>query len=90
MSIPSWDDIIADQLAGDIIVDQQQHTLTLFVPIYGLFRTHAHARCFRDLMRNADISGSISPVWAVLMVLVSGVLGAYPFALVEDSLNLPR
>ena len=51
------------------------HTLTLFVPIYGLFRTHAHARCFRDLMRNADISGSISPVWAVLMVLVSGVLG---------------
>ena len=50
------------------------HALTLFVPIYGLFRTHAHACTFRDLMWDAVLSSSIRPGWSVLLVWVSAVL----------------
>ena len=55
------------------------HTLTLFVPIYGLFRTYAHARTFRDLMRDADISGSIKPWLAVVLVVIVAVLDNISF-----------
>ena len=55
------------------------HTLTLFVPIYGLFRTYAHARTFRDLMRDADISSSIKPWLAVALVVIVAVLDNISF-----------
>lgn len=51
------------------------HALTLFVPIYGLFRTHAHARTFRALMWDAGLSSSIRPGWAWVAVLIAGFLG---------------
>lgn len=51
------------------------HALTLFVPIYGLFRTHAHARTFRALLWDAGLSSSIRPGWAWVAVLIAGFLG---------------
>ncbi len=50
------------------------HALTLFVPIYGLFRTHAHMRTFRDLMRGKGILTTISAGSAVAAVMVSGAI----------------
>ncbi len=50
------------------------HALTLLVPVYGLFRTHAHARTFRALMWNARLSSSIRPGWAWVAVLIAGFL----------------
>ena len=50
------------------------HALTLLVPIYGLFRTHAHMRSLRKLMVQANISCSIRPGLAVLVIIVSSVL----------------
>ena len=46
------------------------HTLTLFVPIYGLFRVHAHMRTYKELMTGEGMSTTISPGWAVVAVLV--------------------
>ena len=51
------------------------HALTLFVPVYSLFRTHAHARTFRDMMQRSDVPTSINPGAAVALVLVSWGLG---------------
>ena len=50
------------------------HVLTLLVPIYGLFRTHAHMRSFRELMVRANMSCSIKAGLAVLVVIVNSVL----------------
>ena len=51
------------------------HALTLIVPIYGLFRTHAHARTFRALMWDTGLSSNIRPGWAWVAVLIAGFLG---------------
>jgi hypothetical protein len=45
------------------------HALTLFVPIYDLFRTHAHVRSFKELMLNAGLSTNLSVGGAVLLML---------------------
>lgn len=50
------------------------HALTLLVPIYSLFRTHAHMRVFRDLMMNAGLTTTISAWWAVGAILVTNAL----------------
>ena len=50
------------------------HTLTLMVPIYGLFRTHAHTRVFKDLMTRQGLMTTIAPGWAVAAVLASSAL----------------
>lgn len=50
------------------------HALTLFVPIYGLFRTHAHAWTFRDLMRDAGVPSSIKAWLVVLLMIISNIL----------------
>ena len=57
------------------------HALTLLVPIYGLFRTHAHARLFKELLVDANVQNSIGPGWAVLLVLVSSILQWISFQL---------
>ena len=46
------------------------HALTLFVPIYSLFRTHAHVRAFKELMLNAGLSTNLSVGGAVLLMFV--------------------
>ena len=48
--------------------------MTLLVPIYNLFRTYAHARAYRDLMRDAGIPGSIKAWLAVGLSWISGIL----------------
>lgn len=57
------------------------HTLTLLVPIYGLFRTHAHTRVFKELMTRRDLITTISPGWAVAAVLASSALSWSTFRL---------
>ena len=47
------------------------HTLSLLVPIYGLFRTHAHTRVFKELMIRRGLVTTIAPGWAVVAVMVS-------------------
>lgn len=50
------------------------HTLSLIIPIYGLFRTHAHMRSFKELMLNAGVLCTIAVGWAVVLVTVSTLL----------------
>ena len=50
------------------------HALTLLVPIYGLFRTHAHMSSFRELMVQANMSCSINAGLAVLVIIAASVL----------------
>ncbi len=45
------------------------HALTLLVPVYGLFRTHAHMSAFRELMRVEGLTSTIYPGWCVAAVL---------------------
>ena len=51
------------------------HALTLFVLIYGFFRTHAHMRVYKELMTRQGLLTTISPRWAVL-----GVIGSWIFS----------
>ena len=50
------------------------HAMTLSVPIYGLFRAHAHVRTYKELATSDGIPTSLSPCWAVAGVAVSSVL----------------
>jgi hypothetical protein len=50
------------------------HALALLVPIYGLFRVHAHIRSFRALMTGANVPCTLSAGWAVVLVMVSSAL----------------
>lgn len=56
------------------------HALTLLVPIYGLFRVHAHTRTFRELMMVRQLTSTISPVTAVVVALIAGVFGSVGMA----------
>ena len=47
------------------------HALTLLVPIYNLFRTHAHARTYRALMWEYELPCSIRPGWAWVLGLIA-------------------
>ena len=53
------------------------HALTLIVQIYGLFRTHAHMRTYKELMLDERMDTSISPGVPVVIVLVTSWLGNY-------------
>ena len=50
------------------------HALTLFVPIYGLFRTHAHAWTFIDLMHDAGVPSTIKAWLVVLLMIIANIL----------------
>ena len=50
------------------------HALTLFVPIYGYFRMHAHVRTFDELMHSASISSTLSRGGAVFALVVLSIL----------------
>ena len=51
------------------------HALTLLAPIYGLFRTHAHIRSFRELLTQANLPCTVSAGWSVVVVMVYSALG---------------
>ena len=55
------------------------HAMCLGVPIYSLFRIHAHMRVFKDLMVDAGLESTISPVWAVTVILATQLLGVASF-----------
>ncbi|MFH1140479.1 MAG: hypothetical protein V1724_02160 [Chloroflexota bacterium] len=46
------------------------HALTLFVPIYFLFRTHAHVRSFKELAASAGVPTSLLPGGVVVGVML--------------------
>lgn len=51
------------------------HTLTLTIPGYGLFRTHAHMKSFEELLLGAGVICTINVGWTVFLVLMLNVLG---------------
>ena len=55
------------------------HALTLLVPVYGLFRTHAHMRVYRDAMVSSGLVTTISAGWAVVALIFSNVSVSYQF-----------
>lgn len=57
------------------------HALTLFVPIYSLFRTHAHVRSFKELMLNEGQTSNLSTGSAVLLMFTYWVLGVIGLAI---------
>ena len=50
------------------------HALALLVPIYGLFRIHAHMRAFNELMSSAGLLSSIAAGWVVTLLLAAGII----------------
>ena len=58
------------------------HALTLLVPVYNLFRLHAHMRVYQELMEARGVPTTLSPLRAVLVYF--GV-----FLLSMVSLTLP-
>jgi hypothetical protein len=68
----SWREI--KQYDGDAGKRPVWHTLALAVPIYGLYRMHAHMRTIAALVRGAGGETSLSPgtavaVWVVVHTL---------------------
>ena len=63
------------------------HALTQFVPIYGLFRVHAHARTFEELMTGANLATTISPGTAVALVVVFGAINGATFQLTSGEIT---
>ncbi|MBM3941575.1 MAG: zinc ribbon domain-containing protein [SAR202 cluster bacterium] len=56
------------------------HALSLIVPVYGLFRTYAHMRSFKELMLQGNVPSTISPGWAVAVILLYSMLEWASFA----------
>ena len=50
------------------------HVMTQSVPIYSLFRVHAHMRVYAGLMRSRDMASTINPMPAVGIILAANVL----------------
>lgn len=57
------------------------HALTLLVPVYSLFRVHAHVRSFKELSLGSGVRTSIIPGWAVAGVAVKSALDVASFQL---------
>jgi len=55
------------------------HTLALGVPIYGLYRTHAHMDSYNRLMHQAGQPTSINAPLTVALMLISVVLSIVSF-----------
>ena len=55
------------------------HAMAIGIPIYNLFRTHAHMRSFRELMLDANVPSTIREGWAVPVVLVSSTVSIVSF-----------
>lgn len=50
------------------------HTMTQSVPVYGLFRVHAHMGTFAELIGKHGTPSTIRPKWAVAVILISTLL----------------
>jgi hypothetical protein len=66
------------------------HTLAiLFVPIYGLFRFHAHFRMIRELADRYGVSTSLSPGWAVIGWLITNAYSNGTLRLLARGIESP-
>ena len=52
------------------------HALTQFVPVYGLFRLHAHATAYKTLMENRGMPTTIRTVPIIILALLGGIVAA--------------
>ena len=50
------------------------HALSLVVPVYGLFRMHAHVRIIGELAVHQGVTSTMAPGFAVVLLAVSNVL----------------
>lgn len=50
------------------------HAMTQSVPVYGLFRVHAHMRCYSELIRSRGLRSTINPMLAVTVIILVNVL----------------
>ena len=57
------------------------HALTLMVPVYSLFRTHAHMRTYKELMLRAGVTSTINVGLTVGLVFTASVLDSVSFNL---------
>ena len=77
-----WFYITWKQLASETGDDHRPvwHALSLFVPIYGLFRLHRHMSVIKEL----SMATSLSPGAVVVVTMVSGALGFYSAIRIDD------
>ena len=55
------------------------HALTLFVPIYSLFRLHRHMTVIRELSLGVGLTPSLSAGGAVILYMITYGLGFISF-----------
>ena len=61
------------------------HALTLLLPVYNLFRLHAHMRVYQELMEARGVPTTLNPVRAVLMYFGVFLLGMMTFMLPAEA-----
>ena len=71
-----WFYLTWKQLAGETRGDHRPvwHALTLFVPVYSLFRMHRHVRIIEELLAGKSLPTSLSAGTAVVLLIVANVL----------------
>lgn len=69
----SWAELKRE--VGDPGMKPVGHALAFFVPIYNLFRIHAHYRTLNELLGRTRLEPVLQPGGMVLAALVGGVLG---------------
>lgn len=68
----SWSEM--KRLVRDPAMSPFWHALTPLVPVYGLFRTHAHFRVLATLLTAAGLPVAVPPALAVVLALVAGLM----------------
>jgi hypothetical protein len=66
------------------------HALTLVVPVYQLFRMHAHMRVFQDLMQGRGVPSTLNPLLSVGLLLAVIALSLLGGTLVADLTAEPQ
>lgn len=51
------------------------HALAMYVPIYGLFRLHAHFRTLNEVAAGAQVTERADPMLMVLLAIARGAIG---------------
>ena len=64
------------------------HTLTLFVPVYSLFRAHRHMSVIKDLALQARVVTSLSPGIVVVLLALSGALDGASLSITDTGTAL--
>lgn len=64
------------------------HALALLVPVYNLFRLHAHLRVYQEMMEARGVPTTLNPLRAVLIYLGVFLLGMVSFVMpVEETIT---